>query len=522
MEKRIAIIGAGISGLLACKYAVQKGFNPTVFEAQSSIGGVWTQTIESTKLQTAKQAFHFTDFPWPSSVKEHCPPGSDVLRYIELYAEHFGLLSYIKFNSRVISIDYVGDSDEEMLSWEVWSGNGNPFGAKGKWKLLVQQLGDNSLAKEYVVEFVVLCSGRFSGLPNIPDFPLGQGPEVFGGKVIHSMEYSAMDNASAAELIKGKRIAVIGSQKSAVDIAAECADANGAKNPCIMIQRTVDWMLPSAFFWGVSFALLYGNRFSELLVHKPGETIIHSILATLLSPLRWGISKFVESYLRWKLPLKKYRMIPKHSFLQQASSCKIFFLPQNFYGRVEEGSIVLKQSKGFCFCKEGLILDGESHPLKADLVILATGYKGQEKLRNIFTSQTFQNYIMGSSTSTLPLYRQIIPPRIPQLAIVGFAESFSNLTSLEIRCQWLAHLLCYTFKLPSIKEMEKDISMWEKYMKEYGGGEYKRSCIGAVHIWYCDQLCKDIGCNPRRKGGFFSELFVPYGPDDYVGLAPRK
>lgn len=147
MEKRIAIIGAGISGLLACKYAVQKGFNPTVFEAQSSIGGVWTQTIESTKLQTPKEAFHFTDFPWPSSVKDRCPPSSDVLRYIELYAEHFGLLSYIKFNSKVISIDYVGDSDEEMLSWELWNGNGNTFGSKGKWHLLVQQLDDNSLAK---------------------------------------------------------------------------------------------------------------------------------------------------------------------------------------------------------------------------------------------------------------------------------------------------------------------------------------------------------------------------------------
>lgn len=83
-------------------------------------------------------------------------------------------------------------------------------------------------------------------------------------------------------------------------------------------------------------------------------------------------------------------------------------LPDNFYEKVEEGSIILKKPKGFQFCREGLVIDGENEPLKTDLVIFATGYRGDEKLKSMFHSPTFQNYIMGSPTSTVPLYRYLI------------------------------------------------------------------------------------------------------------------
>jgi dimethylaniline monooxygenase (N-oxide forming) len=138
MEKRVAIVGAGLSGLLACKYVLEIGLHPIVFEVDDGVGGQWRHTIESTKIQNPKQDFQFTDFPWDSSVKEDNPTNQQVQDYFNSYAQHFSLIPYIRFNSKVIDIDYVGESNEEMRSWGLWSGNGSPFGSKGTWHINVE------------------------------------------------------------------------------------------------------------------------------------------------------------------------------------------------------------------------------------------------------------------------------------------------------------------------------------------------------------------------------------------------
>ncbi|XP_038700862.1 probable flavin-containing monooxygenase 1 [Tripterygium wilfordii] len=519
MDKRVAIIGAGSSGLLACKYTKERGFSPVVFEAEECVGGIWNHTIKSTKLQTAKQTYQFSDFPWPTSVKEMFPSHTQVREYIESYAHHFDIHRYIRFNSQVISIDYDGVSQEEMELWDLWSGTSEAFSSKGKWLVEVQDTKTCS-REVYIFDFVILCIGRYCGLPNIPEFPVNQGPEVFNGKVLHSMDYSALDEESAEKLIKGKRVTVVGSLKSAVDITVECADANGVEYPCMMIRRTDHWLLPTAHFWGVPLGYLYFNRFSELLVHKPGQSFLHTLLANLLSPLRWVISKFVESYLIWKFPLKKHGVIPENSFSQDLSSLQIAGLPESFYDKVEEGSIILKKSQKFSFCRKGLIIDGETRALETDVVILATGYNGDQKLSNIFKSHIFQKSKMGSPNYSVSLYRQIIHPRIPQLAIIGLA-GLTSLGAAEIKCQWLVHFLDGTFKLPSIREMEKDVALWKNHMKKYSGRYFWRGCNG-IGIWYNDQICKDIGCESRRKKGFLAELFEPYSANDYAGLGRKK
>ena len=68
--------------------------------------------------------------------------------------------------------------------------------------------------------------------------------------------------------------------------------------------------------------------------------------------------------------------------------------------------------------------------------------------------------------------------------------------------------------------MEDDALKWEEYMRRYAGQSYKRSCVSVLLQIYCnDQLCKDMGCNPRRKNWFLAELFAPYGPTDYKNLS---
>uniref|UniRef100_A0A0E0DWW2 Flavin-containing monooxygenase n=1 Tax=Oryza meridionalis TaxID=40149 RepID=A0A0E0DWW2_9ORYZ len=529
IKKRVAIVGAGVSGLAACKHALERGFRPVVFEADEAgaVGGVWARTIASTRLQTPRPYFEYSDFPWPPGVTDLYPDHDQVTAYLRSYAERFGVLECVRFGCRVAGMEYAvaGGGEEEVMAWEHWAGNGEAFGTGlGEWRLTVQH-GHNIEASTnnyslHVADFVVLCIGRFSGFPNMPRFPPGKGPEAFAGTAIHSMDYSNMGAAKAAQLVKGKRVAVVGYQKSAVDIAAECADANGASHPCTIVLRTKRWIVPDLYAWGVPVPVFYINRLSQILLHKPGDGLILSVLAILLSPLRWLFAKFVESYYKWALPMEKHGMVPDEDFLEAMCSCAVMKLPDKFYDKVEEGSIVLKKSKRFSFCKEGLVVEGDSssETVKSDVVIFATGFNGDQKIREMFKSPFFREIVAGSPSSIVPHFRQCIHPRIPQLAIIGYAESWSNLCVSELLSKWLAHFLHGSFRLPSIKEMEEDIGEWDKYMKRYSPGRFRRSCIGPVSVLCSDRLCQDMGVQRRRKKWLLADWLVPYGPADYADI----
>ncbi|GMH04124.1 hypothetical protein Nepgr_005963 [Nepenthes gracilis] len=462
-QSKIAIIGAGISGIAAAKQL--STFSPVVFEASDSIGGVWRHaSIRSTKLQTPRCDYEFSDFPWPDRDNSSFPSHIEIVDYLHAYAKHFDVLQFVRFNSKVVELRFVGEPGT-LVQFGQERDYGPLLTGSPAWEVAVQTTGCDTI-QWYEFEFVVVCIGKYGDIPRIPNLPNDKGPEIFEGKVLHTLDYCKLNPQEASLLLRGKKVAVVGYKKSAIDIAVECAEANKDDQPC------------------------------NLNVH-----IDHRRL----------VSRIIEGYLLWRLPFEKHGLKPDHPFEEDYASCQMAILPENFFSEADHGRIKFKKTSKWWFWEKGLQFDDDSR-LEADVVILATGYDGKQKLKAILPQpfSSFLEYVSG----VMPLYRSTINPMIPNMAFVGYVETVSNLQAAELRCRWLAQLLANEFKLPSVEKMLEKIAGEVEIMKR-ATRFYKRHCISTFSINHNDEICEDMGWKPWRKNNWFSEAFSPYTSQDY-------
>ncbi|KAF2304158.1 hypothetical protein GH714_028144 [Hevea brasiliensis] len=510
MVSKIGIIGAGVSGLAALKQLSHH--SPVVFEASDSLGGVWkTCSYHSTKLQSPRCDYEFSDFPWPNRDDPSFPSHTEILDYLNSYAERFDLFKYVRFNSKVVEVRFIGDRETADFS-----GNyGSLLSGQPVWEVAVQS-NQSETIQWYAFEFLVICIGKYGDIPKFPDFPHNKGPEIFKGQVLHSLDYCKLDKEAASQLLKEKKVAVVGFKKSAIDLALECAEANQGPDgqPCTMVVRTLHWTVPHYWVWGLPFFLFFSTRSSQLIHETPNQTLLKAMLCLLLSPMRNVVSKFIESYLLYKLPLQKYGLKPDHPFIEDYASCQMAIMPENFFHEADKGKILFKRTSKFWFSQEGLEFE-DSTKLKADVVILATGYDGKKKLKNILPEPFYS--LLEYPYGVMPLYRGTIHPLIPNMAFVGYIESVANLHTAELRSMWLARLVDNKFKLPTVEKMLEQVFKEIEIMKR-STRFYKRHCISTFSINHSDEICEEMGCCSWRKKSLLAEAFSPYGSQDYDKL----
>lgn len=205
----VAIIGAGPSGIVSAKTAIECGLKPMVFEKSSRIGGLWKpesgSVWESMHTNISYHTCQFSDFPWKEGVQDF-PDQAEVNEYLNEYATAFKIPPHLQFDSEVKKVAM----------------------SNGKWQ--VEWLnGDNRYVKTF--DFVIICSGIFSKA-FIPEIP---GIEAFKGEVLHAKDYK---NRGA---FKDRRVAVVGNAFSGCEIAADLAKR--AARVTNFMRRPV-WILP--------------------------------------------------------------------------------------------------------------------------------------------------------------------------------------------------------------------------------------------------------------------------------------
>lgn len=216
MTKRIAIIGAGPSGLAqmrAFQSAAQKGADiPEIvcFERQDNWGGLWNYTWR-TGLDAYGEPVHCSMYRylWSNGPKE----GLEFADYS--FEEHFGK-QIASYPPRAVLFDYIEGrvkkaNIRDWIRFETAVRNVEFDADTGKFSVTVNELPTD---KVYTEEFdhVIVASGHFS-TPNVPEF---DGFENFNGRVLHAHDFrDAME-------FKGKDILLIGTSYSAEDIGSQC------------------------------------------------------------------------------------------------------------------------------------------------------------------------------------------------------------------------------------------------------------------------------------------------------------
>ncbi|WP_138464312.1 NAD(P)-binding domain-containing protein [Poseidonocella sp. HB161398] len=216
MKKRVAVIGAGPSGLAqlrAFQSAAQKGAEiPEIvcFEKQSNWGGLWNYSWR-TGVDEHGEPVHGSMYRylWSNGPKE----GLEFADYS--FEEHFGK-QIASYPPRAVLFDYIEGRvlKADVRGWIRFSSvirwvESDP--ETGQFAVTVHDLAGDRVYRE-IFDHVIVASGHFSS-PNVPDYP---GFDQFNGRILHAHDFRD------AREFEGKDVLVVGASYSAEDIGSQC------------------------------------------------------------------------------------------------------------------------------------------------------------------------------------------------------------------------------------------------------------------------------------------------------------
>ena len=193
---------------------LKAGFaNFTIFEKADGVGGTWhdnTYPDCGCDVPSMLYSYSFEQYPeWDRMWAKQ----SQILKYIEHVVEKYGLAKHIQLNT--------------MVKKAVWNNDAN------KWEVYLQK--HNKIESKVISDYVVMANGTLHVpiFPDIPGISSRDGKSIFRGESFHAAKWNHKYS------YKNKRVGVIGTGASAIQLVPEVAkDAEQV----FVFQRTPSWV----------------------------------------------------------------------------------------------------------------------------------------------------------------------------------------------------------------------------------------------------------------------------------------
>ena len=248
----VLVIGAGMSGLLAAIQLEEAGIPYTVIEKNSGVGGTWFEnTYPGCRVDVANHFYCYSFAPnhdWSEFFSQH----TELREYFERCSREHGVRERIRFETEVVSARF----DERNARWEV----------------RVRARGG---AEETLIAQALISAVGQLNRPKLPEIP---GRERFAGPAFHSAEWQHQHS------LAGKRVAVIGSGASALQLVPEVAKQ---AQQLFVFQRSPAWMTPNPSYhrrvsegtkWLLKHLPYYGRWYRFLLFWPASDGLLPSLI----------------------------------------------------------------------------------------------------------------------------------------------------------------------------------------------------------------------------------------------------
>jgi cation diffusion facilitator CzcD-associated flavoprotein CzcO len=214
---KVAVIGAGSSGLPVAKALTDRGIPFDVFEKSDRVGGNWvfgnkngmSAAYEGLYINTSRERMQYADYPMPKSYPDF-PHHTQIAAYFDDYVNHFDLRNRITFETSVEHAEL---------------GSGTPQ----RWRVML------STGEARTYDMLIVANGHHWD----PLWPEPRYPGSFDGRQLHAHDYRTKDE------LRGKRVVVVGMGNSAMDIAVESSEVG--KRTFLSARRGA-YVLPKYLF----------------------------------------------------------------------------------------------------------------------------------------------------------------------------------------------------------------------------------------------------------------------------------